>query len=235
MQVHWDGQLSRVSHDGHARGIKGLLEDYAACANGYLTLYAATGDTRWFDFAGELVGAAERDFIADGIVLNHAASGAPASGGSAAGLQGSRFADPFDNATASGVALLAQAFTSWAAYTGSARHRELAESMVAGVPELARRAPRSAGDCCLWRRHWRQVLWNWRLWGLLVQTVLRWCAAWESAVPGMVIAVWDGGGEAPVPLLVGRGGAHTPLAFVCRNFSCALPVSTPGELLALLT
>ena len=34
-------------------------------------------------------------------------------------LAGSRIADPFDNATASGVALLAEAFTAWAAYTGS--------------------------------------------------------------------------------------------------------------------
>lgn len=250
-QVHWDGQLSRVSHDGHARGIKGLLEDYAACANGYLTLYAATGDTRWFDFAGELVGAAERDFIADGVVLNRAesggpraeeseagesAGGVPASGGSVAGLQGSRFADPFDNATAAGVALLAQAFTSWAAYTGSAHHRELAESMVAGVPELARRAPRSAGGLLSVVEALAAGPVELAVVGpagtdraALVRT------AWESAVPGMVIAVWDGGGEAPVPLLLGRGGAHTPLAFVCRNFSCALPVSTPGELLALLT
>lgn len=250
-QVHWDGQLYRVSHDGQARGIKGLLEDYAACASGYLTLYAATGQSRWFEMAGELVEALEGDFIADGVVFNHSAGGAPGP------LQGSRFADPFDNASTSAVALLAGAFISWAAYTGSSRHRDMALNMVAPVPELALRAPRSVGG--------------------LLSAALALAAgplevaivgptsapggsgsrgggepdtqaamvrqAWRSGSPGIVVAMWDGVGPAPVPLLEGRGpadgavpveGNFPTLAHVCQDMMCAMPVSTVEDLAALL-
>ncbi|MGP9504119.1 thioredoxin domain-containing protein [Specibacter sp. AOP5-B1-6] len=229
-RVHWDGQLFRVSHDGRARGIKGLLEDYAACANGYLTLYAATGEQRWFEFAGQLVQALERDFIADGVVFNHGAHD-----GSGGPLQGSRFADPFDNATASGVALMAGAFTSWAAYTGSHRHREMAESLLAGAPELARRAPRSAGGLLAVV----EALAAGPLETAVVGTdgpereeLLR--VAWHSGSPGMAIAVWDGAGAAPVPLMEGRSAQAAPLAYVCRSMVCARPVAKPGELRELL-
>lgn len=242
--VHWDGQLFRVSHSGAARGIKGLLEDYAACANAYLVLYSATGDPRWFDFAGQLVQVLEEDFIADGVVFNHGAHG-----DSAAALQGSRFADPFDNATASAVALLAGAFASWAAYTGSHRHTVIVENLLAGVPELARRAPRSAGGLLAVA----QALVAGPLELAVVgpagparDALLR--QGWLSPSPGMVLAVWDGSGAAPVPLLEGRspilsgdsargpggepGGAL--LAYVCRNMVCARPVGTPQELRELL-
>lgn len=229
-RVHWDGQLFRVSHDGRARGIKGLLEDYAACANGYLTLYAATGEQRWFEFAGQLVHALEQDFIADGVVFNHGAHN-----GSDGPLQGSRFADPFDNATASGVALMAGAFTSWAAYTGSRRHREMAESLLAGAPELARRAPRSAGGLLAVV----EALATEPLETAIVgpdgsgrEELLR--VAWLSGSPGMAIAVWDGAGAAPVPLLEGRSAQAAPLAYVCRGMVCARPVPSPGELRELL-
>ena len=242
--VHWDGTLTRVSHDGRARGIKGLLEDYAACANGYLTLYAATGDARWFEFAGELVNAAEQEFIVDGVVLSHGgAGGAVGAGGAAAAVRGSRFADPFDNATAGGVGLLAQAFTSWAAYTGSARHRELAEHLLTTLPELARRAPRSAGGLLAVA----QALQAGPLEVAVVGSegsaraaLLR--SAWAATSPGVVIAVWDGICTAAVPLLEGRALADrgesnastAPLAYVCRSLSCARPVSSTEELRQLL-
>ncbi|MDO5752794.1 thioredoxin domain-containing protein [Arthrobacter sp.] len=238
-EVHWDGELSRVSHDGRSRGIKGLLEDYGACANAYLTLYAATGERRWFEFAGELVESLERDFIADGVVFNHSA------GGVHGPLQGSRFADPFDNASISGVALLAGAFISWSAYTGSNRHRQIVENMLATVPELAQRAPRSVGGLLSAALAFAA--------GPLEVAVVgpagavrdsMVCQAWHSGSPGMVIAVWDGMGRPPVPLLEGRGlasssselaGGELPtLAHVCQDMVCARPVSTVADLAKLL-
>ncbi|WP_425863625.1 thioredoxin domain-containing protein [Arthrobacter sp. TWP1-1] len=243
-EVHWDGQLFRVSHSGAARGIKGLLEDYAACANAYLELYAATGDPRWFDFAGQLVQVLEEDFIADGVVFNHGAHG-----DSAAALQGSRFADPFDNATASAVALLAGVFASWAAYTGSHRHAVIVENLLAGVPELARRAPRAAGGLLAVAQAMEAGPLELAVVGPAGparDALLR--QAWLSPSPGMVLAVWDGSGTAPVPLLEGRSPAQAgdtsgdvagdvaaaPLAYVCRNMVCARPVTTAQELRDLL-
>ena len=234
--VHWDGTLHRVSHAGRARGIKGLLEDYAACAGGYLSLYAATGDARWFEFAGELVRAMERDFIADGVVVNRGVS----DGGDAA-VPGSRIADPFDNATASGVAMLAEAFISWSAYTGSVRHRTMAQDMLASAPELASRAPRAAGGLL-------GAALALAAGPLEVAVVGPDGAArdallheiWCAAAPGMVVAVWDGLGAAPVPLLEGRSlagradGATAPLVYVCRNMVCARPVAGVLEVRHLL-
>ncbi len=50
-----------------------------------------------------------------------------------------------------------------------------------------------------------------------------------SGAPGMVIAL----GEGDVPLMTGRtlvGGE--PAAYVCRSFTCRLPVTTPADLRA---
>lgn len=231
--AHWDGQLFRVSHDGRARGIKGLLEDYASCANGFLALYAATGEQLFLDFAGTLMGALETEFMVDGVVLNNAAENA---------LAGSKYADPFDNASASGVALLAQALTTWAAYTGSHRHRSLAEGLLASLPELSRRAPRAAGGLLAAA----QALMTGPLEVAIVgpsgperDALVR--QAWLANSPGAAIAVWDGLGPAPVPLFEGRGlsgepaGGGQPLAYVCRNMVCARPVATPRELQQLLS
>ncbi|WP_104091235.1 thioredoxin domain-containing protein [Arthrobacter sp. GMC3] len=233
--VHWDGQLFRISHDGKARGIQGLLEDYAACANGYLSLYAATGDPRWFDFAGTLVTALERDFIVDGAVLNQAPRQPGAAVDAHYALQGSRFADPFDNASASGVAMLADAFISWAAYTGSGRHRDLAHKLLATAPGLAQTAPRSAGgllgaSLALATGPTEVAIVGPA--GESREALVR--RAWASGSPGMVIAVWDGAGEPPVPLLQGRGGTVKPLAYVCQHMLCARPVSGAKELEELL-
>lgn len=242
-RVHWDGQLLRVSHAGRARGIKGLLEDFAACANGYLALYSATGNPRYFDFAGELIEALEKDFIAGGTVFNHGAHSDAALG---AARSGSRFADPFDNATAGGAALLAMAFTTWAGFTGSGRHRGIVAGLLATMPELARRAPRSAGGMLAVA----EALASGPLEVAVVGSagterealldVLR-----ASASPGVVVAVWDGEGVPPVPLLEGRAvsgrvqqpgtvGGPPVLVYVCRNMACTRPVSTPEELRRLL-
>ncbi|MEO8221607.1 MAG: thioredoxin domain-containing protein, partial [Specibacter sp.] len=237
--VHWDGHLSRVSHDGRARGIMGLLDDHAGCANGFLSLYAATGELRWFEFAGTLVGALEEDFIADGVVLGNAADRA---------LAGSKYADPFDNASASGVALMGEAFTSWAAYTGSRHHRSLAEGLLASLPALARQAPRAAGGLLGVAEALAAGPQEVAIVGPPGperEALLR--CAWAATSPGLVIAVWDGLGAPPVPLMAGRSlGERTPagrqgdapvvpLAYVCQNMVCARPVATAAELHQLLS
>lgn len=227
-RVHWDGQLSRVSHAGQARGIKGMLEDYAACAQGYVDLYLATGDGRWSTFAQELLLACERDFLRDGTLLNH--------GGQAAGLQGSRFADPFDNATASGPALLAGALTSWAALTGSGRHRGLVAGILALLPSLVDAAPRSAGGLLAVAAAVQAGPLEVAIVGPdgpQRQALLQ--AARASAPPGAVVAVWDGQGQAPIPLFAGRAMAgDRVLAYVCRNMVCTRPVDTVEQLRPLL-
>jgi hypothetical protein len=62
-----------------------------------------------------------------------------------------------------------------------------------------------------------------------------------AAPPGAVLAVGRGdgadgdgsNGADPIPLLAGRGlVSGAPAAYVCRNFTCRLPVTDPEQLRA---
>jgi uncharacterized protein YyaL (SSP411 family) len=136
---------------------------------------------------------------------------------------------------------VAGALLSYAALAGSARHREAAEGALDVLPGIAARYPRAAGaglsvaEAILAGPAEIAVV------GApdddrtraLHQTALR------AAPPGAVLALGDGGqplDEADgVPLLSGRGlVAGAPAAYVCRQFTCQAPVTTPEELEAVL-
>ena len=223
------GRLARSSRDGTAGASAGVLEDYACVAEGFVALSGVTGEARWLTLAGELLDS----------VLGSFSDGDGGFYDTAAGAEQLiyRPADPADNATPSGTFAAAGALLSYAALTGSARHREAALGALAVLPALAGRYPRAAG------------------WGLAVaEAVLAGPAeiavvgppgarptrdlhraALLAAPPGAVIALGDGT-DAAVPLLAGRalveGGAA---AYVCRGFTCRLPVTDPAALRAALS
>jgi hypothetical protein len=223
------GHLARSSRDGTAGSGAGVLEDYADVAEGFLVLSGVTGDARWVTLAGQLLD----------TVLGSFGDGAGGFYDTAAGAEQLiyRPADPADNATPSGTFAVAGALLSYAALTGSARHRDAALSALGVLPVLASRYPRAAG------------------WGLAVaeavlsgpaeiavvgpagaettRALLR--TALAAASPGAVLALGDGT-EAAVPLLAGRGLVDgQAAAYVCRNFACQLPVTDPAALRAALT
>ena len=237
-RVHWrpgtDGEpglLVRVSHNGQARGIGGLLEDYAFCSEGLFALYAATGRTRWFSLAAGILLAACARF-ADGGTLRDAAGESDQVGNAQGGGAG---ADTFDDATPSGAAAFAGALLSYAALTGSTGHRSLAEQILALLPLLARQAPRAAG-------------------GMLAAAQAAVAGPVEAAVagppsaaraalhrellrspsPGLVIAVQDAepGPDTtpgPVPLLHGRETAGDPVVYLCRSMVCRTPAVSVAQ------
>ena len=131
------GGLRRVSRDGVAGRPDGVLEDYAYVAEAFLTLYAVTGETAWFELAGSLLAdvlARFRD--ADGQFFDTAAD---AERTRRATRATSPTARPRPGRPPRPAALLA-----YAAYTGSAEHRS---RRAGGRPALAiaDRAPRAAG------------------------------------------------------------------------------------------
>ena len=224
----------------------GLLEDYAFCAEGMFALYAATGRTRWYRFAEQLVHTASSRFVVAGRLVDTAGGDGQvrAAQGGQAGL------DPFDNATPSGAAAFAGVLLSYAALSGSAEHRALASQVLALLPPLAGRAPRVAG----WLLATAQAALAGPVEAAVVgppgpeRTELH-RELLKSASPGLVIAVEDDGGaevppsDAPsggepcgVPLLAGRpaGPGGSPLAYLCRNMVCERPVATAGDLRARL-
>ncbi|MFF5206679.1 thioredoxin domain-containing protein [Streptosporangium sp. NPDC000396] len=226
-ELHMDGdRLLRTSRDGRAGGNVGVLEDYADMAEGLLTLYGVTGEVRWFQRAGALLE----------TVLTRFSDGAGGFFDTADDAERlfQRPQDPTDNATPSGQFAAAGALLSYAALTGSTRHREAAAAALGTVTVLAGKHARFAG------------------WGLAVAqaavsgpvevaivgppddpaTSALHRTALLSTAPGLVIAPGEPG-SAEVPLLAGRGlvgGASA--AYVCRGFACRMPVTTSAELRA---
>jgi uncharacterized protein YyaL (SSP411 family) len=228
-EVHLAGQqLIRTSRDGTAGDTAGVLEDYACVAEGFLALSGVTGEGSWMALAGQLLDTALGAFgDGQGGYYDTAADDEPLI---------FRPADPADNATPSGAFAMAGALLSYSALSGSARHREAAEAALGVLPAIAARYPRAAGT------------------GLSVaeaflagppeiavvggpddeRTRALHRTALHDAPPGAVLALGDGA-KAAVPLLAGRGlVGGVPAAYVCRNFTCQVPVTAPDELRELL-
>jgi uncharacterized protein len=231
-EVHLKGdRLMRTSRGGRAGDTEGVLEDYACVAEGFGVLSGVTGDGRWLTLAGRLLEAA-LDAFGDGAggFFDTAADGEPLI---------FRPADAADNATPSGTFAMAGALLSYAALTGSARHREAAEAALGVLPAIAARYPRAAGAGLAVAEAWLAGPAEIAVvggedderTGVLHRTALL------AAPPGAVLALGDGDPKTPetVPLLIGRGQVGgAPAAYVCRGFTCQAPVTTPEELRAVL-
>jgi uncharacterized protein YyaL (SSP411 family) len=215
--------------DGAASGPAGVLEDYACVAEGFLTLSGVTGEARWMTLAGELLEVALAAF-GDGAggFYDTAADGEPMI---------FRPSEPADNATPSGTFAAAGALLSYSALAGSARHRDAAAAALGVLPAIAARYPRAAGTGLAVAEAWLAGPAEIAVVGspadertrALHETALR------AATPGAVLALGDGT-EAGVPLLTGRGLVDgAPAAYVCRQFTCLAPVTTPEQLRKALT
>jgi hypothetical protein len=221
-----EGRLRRVSRDGVAAAHLGVLEDHGDVAEGFLALYAVTGNPRWLRLAGGLLDA----------VLAHFGDGRGGFFDTAADAEAlvRRPRDATDNATPSGAAAAAGALLSFAALTGSGPHREGAERALAAAAPLVTGFPRFAG--------WWAAVAEAALTGPVevavvgplddpaTQALHR--VALLSPAPGAVVALGDPStGPVVVPLLRDRslvGGQ--PAAYVCRAFSCQRPLTEPAEL-----
>ena len=226
-EVHIKGtKLIRTSRGGDAGDTEGVLEDYACVAEGFEVLSGVTGEAHWLTLAGRLLEVALEDF-GDGAggFYDTAADGESLI---------FRPADAADNATPSGTFAMAGALLSYAALTGSARHRAAAEAALGVLPAIAARYPRAAGAGLGVAEAWLAGPAEIAVVGDDddERTHILHQAALHAAPPGAVLALGDGSepGET-VPLLVGRGQVDgAPAAYVCRQFTCLAPVTTPEEL-----
>ena len=234
-----DGRLMRTSRDGEAGKSAGVLDDYACVAEGFLTLSGVTGDGRWVTLADGLLDFALAEFTnGDGGFFDTPTEGE---------ILIFRPADPTDDATPSGTFAVAAALLSYSALTGSTRHREAAQAALGVLPAIVERFPRAGGTGLAVA----EALISGPAEVAVVgdpadpRTAELHKTALHFAPPGAVLALgrgdipagdgitWGvgiGDGDA-VPLLAGRtpvGGA--PAAYVCRNFTCLAPVTTPAEL-----
>jgi uncharacterized protein YyaL (SSP411 family) len=205
LRVHLvDGRLRRTSRAGVVGRNAGVLEDYGDVAEGLLALHQVSGERRWLDAAGGLLD----------TVLTHFGDGRGGFFDTADDAQTliSRPADPTDNAAPGGAAAAAGALLTYAALTGSARHREAAEAALAVVAPVAAQHARFAG--------WSCAVAEAALAGPLEVAVVGrpdlLALARMSPSPGVVVVAGDS------PLLEGR---TAPAAYVCRGAVCELPTT----------
>jgi uncharacterized protein YyaL (SSP411 family) len=224
--VHWSGErLRRMSRDGVAGAAHGVLEDYAWTVEGWLVLYQAGGDERWFVRALEVLDAALSAFSDE--------SGAFFDTSSDAEQLVRRPREWTDNAVPCGQSALASAALMAAALSGRPEYREAAERLLGVAADISGRAPRFAGWWLATAEAWADGPREVAVVGepgtardLLVD------AAWGWPAPGRVVAVGPAG-EHQVGLLAGRSGP-VPQAWVCRDFRCELPTADPSRVAQLL-
>jgi hypothetical protein len=218
-------RLLRTYNHGHAK-LNGVLEDYAYLAEGLLETYMTTLDVRYYEAARDLADAALSRFRAPDGGFYDTADDHETLIMRPRSLQ--------DNATPAAASLLARVLLRLYAYSGEARYeaagvaalRLLAAAMgeypqafgealgavellVGGVTELA-----VVGDRNVARDLFR--------------------VAYGAYRPNLVVAHSAEdveGDQHPIPLMhqrVQRGGL--PTAYVCKQFACRLPVTTPAAL-----
>ena len=219
-----DGRLRRASRQGKVGAAIGVADDYGNLAEGLLALHQVTGEPRWLTAAGDLLDTALTHFT-------------DSHGGffDTAGDAEELFTRPrsaADNAEPSGQAALAGALLTYAALTGSPRHREAADAAVAAGAGLATHDPRFAGWTLAVAEAMVAGPQQVAIVGDGAQARQLLGVARASTSPGLVVA--HGSPDAPgIPLL-----AHRPLvaggaaAYVCRGFVCERPVTTVEELVA---
>ncbi|TVL94487.1 thioredoxin domain-containing protein [Streptomyces sp. SAJ15] len=230
VRTHMDyhGRLTRTSLDGQAGTHAGVLEDYADVAEGFLALAAVSGEAVWVEFAGLLLDTVLRHFAAPDGALYDTADDAEA--------LIRRPQDPTDNAAPSGWTAAAGALLSYAALTGSSRHREAAERALGVVTALGSRVPRFIG----WGLAVAEAVFDGpreiAVVGSLEDPATRALhrTALLGTAPGAVVAVGPPGSE-ELPLLADRPlFKERPAAYVCRNFTCDAPTGEPKVLASLI-
>jgi uncharacterized protein YyaL (SSP411 family) len=198
-----DGRLRRVSRDGRVGAPAGVLEDYGAVAVAWLALHQVTGDLAWLSAAAELLEVALTRF-------DDGAGGFYDTADDAEALV-RRPQDITDGATPSGSSLVCAALVTYAALTGSARHREAAETAIAKVAPLFRENVRFAGEAAA-----------------VAEAML--AGPDEVAVvdrPDLVRLARLGTSPGAVVVTAGPLTADRPDAavYVCRHFACELPIT----------
>ncbi|MBE0690411.1 MAG: thioredoxin domain-containing protein, partial [Anaerolineae bacterium] len=225
-----DGQLLRTWKDGRAK-IKAFLEDYANLIDGLIELYQTTFDPRWFAEARRLADVVLARFSADDGGFYDTSDSHEQLIARPRSLQ--------DNATPSGNTMMAKCLARLAAFTGEGRYDVAAHSVFAPLAAAMRQYPQAFGEglsaADLLVRGIDEV-------AVVGEPADERTRALVDAVhqpyrPGVITALAgsDVSGEAEIPLLSFRtqkGGV--PTVYVCRNFACQMPVTTPDAVSKLL-
>jgi len=227
-----DGKLLRTYRVGQAK-LPGYLEDYSFVADGLLALYEATFDQRWLTESISLADRMIELFWDDGVGGFYDTSAEH-------DQLVVRPRDVLDNAQPCGGSVATDVLLKLAVITGSEDYRVKAATPLRTLRELMGRGPAGTG-------HWLAALdfyvsspkevviigpRNDSATAALLRTVT------SAFRPNKVLVGADDADAAAsysLPLLEARGMIDgRPTAYVCQNYACQLPVTTPEELAAQL-
>ena len=222
-----EGKLLRTYRAGQAK-LPGYLEDYSFVADGLLALYEATFDQRWLD---ESISLADRMIE---LFWDDAVGGFYDTSAEHDQLV-VRPRDVLDNAQPCGGSVATDVLLKLAVITGNEDYRVKAATPLRTLRELMGRAPAGTG-------HWIATL---DFYVSSPKEVIIIGPRDDSATTALMQIVnggffpnkvlvgadsADDAGKYGLPLLEARGMVDgKPTAYVCQNYACQLPVTTPEE------
>ncbi|HEY8487772.1 MAG TPA: thioredoxin domain-containing protein [Thermaerobacter sp.] len=215
-----DGRLLHA-YRGRPLDVPGFLQDYAFFIEGLLALHAADGDPRWLDEADGLARPMIDGFWdeAAGVFYD-----APAE----AGTPLVRPVELFDQAVPAGSAAAASVLARLAAITGDEAYRRVAEAYLRRAAPLAEEQPLAMASTVLLQAEQLEGYTEVTLAGDPAAPVI---AEWRRRLagfylPGLLLTVRPpGAGTERRAIWEGRDPvAGRPVAYVCRNFTCSLPL-----------
>ena len=222
-----EGKLLRTYRAGQAK-LPGYLEDYSFVADGLLALYEATFDQRWLD---ESISLADRMIE---LFWDDAVGGFYDTSAEHDHLV-VRPRDVLDNAQPCGGSVATDVLLKLAVITGNEDYRVKAAIPLRTLRELIGRAPAGTG-------HWIAAL---DFYVSSPKEVVIIGPRDDSATTALMQIVnggffpnkvlvgadsADDAGKYGLPLLEARGMVDgKPTAYVCHNYACQLPVTTPEE------
>jgi uncharacterized protein len=223
-----DGRLRRSYKDGQAR-FNGYIEDYAMVADGLVTLYEATFETRWLVEAASLADAILELFWDEGGEIFY---DTPADHEELV----TRPRDVYDNAAPSGTSVATDVLLHLSLLLDRDEYRQRAEAVLDSSSGGMERLPGAFGrllaalDFYLSRPHEVAIVGD--LTSSDTQALVD--AIYARFLPNKVVA-----GRAPedqeaagfVPLLADRPMRDgRPTAYVCEGYACKKPTTDPVEL-----
>jgi uncharacterized protein YyaL (SSP411 family) len=227
-ELRVEGRLLHTYKDGESK-IHGFLDDHAALGNALLSLHAATLESTWLEAAQwlcdqilELFWSEESGRLfdtplgADTLVL--------------------RPRDPMDNATPSGTSLGVELLVRAGHIFDETRYRDVASRVLTGESDALRQYGPAFGRLLSAYDRSLAAPVEIALVGDSTDTGAQLLIeeAHQRLLPNLTIVGGSGGPSGlSVPLLEDRGlveGVAT--AYVCRLYSCRLPVTTPDALAA---
>ena len=218
-----EGALLRIHSAGRA-SVDAFVEDYAALADGMISLYESTGDESWYTEARSTIDTMIERF------WDHDGGGFFTVGRDGEQLIAQRKPTQ-DGATPSGNALAARALARMYALTADGRYADLIEAMRATFSAYLSKAPTMLGLFVSvedWLTDHRSVALVGPADDPEIDRMRR--ALW-SGEPRPLVVMQQSAGTTVVPQLADKPQQDgRPTAYVCQAFACSAPVHSAAEL-----